>query len=434
MTLANLTTQKKLNLRLTLVCAVAVSVGLSMAWVSIGKFALFVFGLSILIWRYFIATDKTEDKHSKPPKNTSRAILLVLTIFAISLFWTTADMSESVGSLAKYGKLMTILLLPLLLKSRQEVIYALTAFVAAQVFLVSSSWALFWGLPVPWATSKIVSYYAVFSTYLDQGLMGATTAAICWHLRALAPGRFGKYFAVLMVLVFLANVLFVLIGRSGHVVSIVLLSLAVMWQLPIRHRWTVPVIPIVLLLFFYSVSPKVQNRTDMVKKEIQSFSLEKGESLTSGTSSGVRLQLWSRAIKSISENPVVGSGIGSWSNEYNRIETQLNPQGEMVGERGNPHQEYLHWGVQLGLPGLALLLFLFVSIFQDSKAGDVAVARATQSVVAALAVSCLFNSSIYDALIGDFFCVALGLLLALSGYKTPAVSPLIAVAKNSSIK
>jgi hypothetical protein len=34
------------------------------------------------------------------------------------------------------------------------------------------------------------------------------------------------------------------------------------------------------------------------------------------------------------------------------------------------------------------------------------------SVLAALAVSCLFNSSIYDDLIGDFFCLSLGVLLA----------------------
>ena len=40
-------------------------------------------------------------------------------------------------------------------------------------------------------------------------------------------------------------------------------------------------------------------------------------------------------------------------------------------------------------------------------------AHALQSTVVALAIACAFNSSNYDALIGDFFCVLLGLLLAL---------------------
>lgn len=45
-------------------------------------------------------------------------------------------------------------------------------------------------------------------------------------------------------------------------------------------------------------------------------------------------------------------------------------------------------------------------------------ARATQSALLALAVACLFNSSIDDALIGNFFCVLMGLLLALGLSKT----------------
>ena len=50
---------------------------------------------------------------------------------------------------------------------------------------------------------------------------------------------------------------------------------------------------------------------------------------------------------------------------------------------------------------------------RDSLRMEPAHARALQSTVVALAIACVFNASIYDALIGDFFCVALGLLLAL---------------------
>ena len=40
------------------------------------------------------------------------------------------------------------------------------------------------------------------------------------------------------------------------------------------------------------------------------------------------------------------------------------------------------------------------------------VARATQSTLLALTIVCFFNASIYDAQIGDFFCILIGLLLA----------------------
>jgi hypothetical protein len=41
------------------------------------------------------------------------------------------------------------------------------------------------------------------------------------------------------------------------------------------------------------------------------------------------------------------------------------------------------------------------------------VKRATLSVLVATAIACLFNSALYDDLMGDYLCVTLGLLMAL---------------------
>ena len=236
-------------------------------------------------------------------------------------------------------------------------------------------------------------------------------------MRELAPGRFGKYIAIAIAVLCIVNVLFVLKGRSGHVVAIGLLSLAVMWQLKPRYRWTILIVPVLLLVILSFVSPVVQQRTNMVKKEVQAFSIKEGADVLQGTSSGIRLHFWHRAVQSISERPLLGSGVGSWSNEYNRLEQKQNSNSFKIGERGNPHQEYLQWGVQLGIPGIVLFLAFLIAVFRDTLGSDPASMRAAQSVLAALVVACLFNSSIYDALIGDFFCVALGLTLALTRYK-----------------
>lgn len=415
---------KKISARLLLVCAVAATVGLSMAWISIGKLALFVFGSVLLVWQYFIAPPLKKQDNTSPPYYTSRAVLVALAAFSLSLLWTTADAADSAGSIAKYGKLLTILLIPLLLKSKQEVIYAVTVFVVAQLFLVSSSWLLFLGVRLPWATSQMaISEFAVFSTYLDQGVMSATTAAVCWHLRGLAPGRFGKLVFAATGLLCIANVLFVLAGRSGHVVVIVLLSLAVMWELPKRYRWTVVVFPVVLLACAVSLSPKVQKRILLMKAEVQAFNFDQGLDITRASSSGLRLHFWHRSVQSIAEKPVLGSGVGSWSNEFDRIENIYKPASVKVNKRGNPHQEYLLWGVQLGVPGILLFFGFLAAVFLDTMKLDKAGALAARSVLAALAVNCLFNSAIYDALIGDFFCVALGLMLALAAHDKKPLAP-----------
>lgn len=424
MTAIQRTTKNILTVRLCIVCAVAASVGLSIALISIAKFVLFISALSLLIKGMFNVSACNRRLIPHLPGYTTRAVLIVLAIFGLSLLWTTAQTGESVGSLAKYGKLLTIILLACMLKNRQEVFYALTAFIAAQAFLVLSSWMLYFGIPVPWATSHMATTeFAVFSTYLDQAIMSATAAAVCWHLRFFAPGRYGSFFAISIALLCLLNVLFVLIGRTGHIVAIALISLAVMWELPRRFRWLVVILPIIFLLILTATSQKVQSRIEMVKNEAAAYSVEEGVNLNNRTSSGIRLHFWHRALQSIAEKPLVGSGVGSWSNEYNRLEKQINPKGLMVGERSNPHQEYLLWGVQLGVPGVLLLAALMISIMKDTLSMETHAARATQSALLALAVACLFNSSLYDAQIGDFFCVVLGLLLALGLHTQKPTQP-----------
>ena len=393
----------------------AASVGLSMAIVSISKLLLVVCGLSVLL----LSRRKNSDNGTGSAEGfanrlsgfwTPYAVLVAVFAFAISLLWTVAPQADALGSLAKYGKLITIVLMLGLIRSRREAQFALASFILTQAFLLASSWMLFFHLPVPWATSNMaLLQFAVFSSYLDQGIMGAVLAALCWHLRSLAPGRFGPHVAVVIAAAAIANVLFVLSGRSGHVVAIAMLSLAIMWELPRRLRLVALAVPFLLVLILFFSSTKVRERLMMVKTEVASYSTQ----VQPTTSSGIRLELWRRAVQIIAENPVAGAGVGAWSTEYNRLQRSQNPAHVDIAGNGNPHQEYLLWGVQLGIPGMALFCALLLAGLRDSLKMEQAHARALQSTVLALAIACAFNASIYDALIGDFFCVLLGLLLAL---------------------
>jgi len=167
--------------------------------------------------------------------------------------------------------------------------------------------------------------------------------------------------------------------------------------------------PLVLVVVFLSFD-KVAQRLSAVKSEVSAYSAETGQESSSGT----RLKFWTTSVEAISRKPLMGSGAGSWVTEYNRIEQLKNPLHPSLGAQshGNPHQEFLLWGVQLGVGGIFLLFAFAGAVLLDLRKMDRPVARAGQSVLLALAVSCLFNSSLYDAYIGDFFCVSLGVLLA----------------------
>lgn len=407
---------KTINFRLAIICLAAASVGLPIAIISIAKLLLLgcVLAIPLLI--------------RKLPENgapliktwTLPAVLLILAAFALSLLWTAAPQKEALGSLAKYGKLAIVIAMMALIRDRREATYALGAFALSQLLVVASSWLLFAHLPVAWASSRTtLSHYTVFSGYLDQGIMSAVFAAVCWHLRAMVPGRYGPQVAVAVAVASLANVFFVLAGRSGQAVGVALLSLAIMWQLPKKYRIAAAALPFLLVLVLFVSSPTMRERLTLVKTEVQAYSPQQD----TNTSSGVRLTFWRTAAQLIAQKPFAGAGVGSWSTEYNRMERQRNPTHRDIEPNGNPHQEYLLWGVQLGVPGLLLIAAFMLSMLRDTMKMETPYARAAQSALLALAVACLFNSSLYDGLIGDFFCVLIGLLLAL-GLSKPA-APLL---------
>ncbi|HQS39478.1 MULTISPECIES: O-antigen ligase family protein [unclassified Polaromonas] len=401
---------KNPGIRLGLVCLVAASVGLSLAIVSISKVLLVIAVLVVLLRGGRCATDVAPLQKMWTP----RLATFVVFVFAFSLLWTTAPMNSALGAVGKYGKFLVIPALLVLIRTRQEALYALAFFLGAQVFLLLSAWLLYFHVPVPWATANMAkTSYAVFSSYLDQGIMSAVVSAVFWHLKTLAPTRPLFFAAIAISILALGNVLIVFSGRTGYLVAVTMVSLAIFWAMPGRYRFaSVFVPPLIVLVAFFSFD-KVAQRFSVIKTEISAYS-SKPDPLSS---SGVRLNFWKTSVRAIAEKPLMGSGAGSWVTEFNRIEQLKNPAHKSLGSyyyyaHGNPHQEFLLWGVQLGVGGILLLCSFFGSILFDLRKMDHPVARAGQSVLLALIVSCLFNSSLYDAYIGDFFCVSLGVLLA----------------------
>ena len=318
-------------------------------------------------------------------------------------------MSDALGAMGKYGKFLVIPALLILIRTQREAAWVLSAFLGGQIFLLASSWLLYFQVPLIWATSNMAtSRYAVFSSYLDQGIMSGTVAAIFWHLRTFAPGRSLRFVAIGLCLLALGNALIIFVGRTGYLVAAAMVSLAFLWALPRRYRFAAILMPPLVMVLSVLSFEKVAQRFAFTKAEISAYSAGSG----SATSTDNRLDFWRGSVEAIVQKPFTGAGVGSWTTEYNRIEALKHPGHKDLNPGGNPHQEFLLWGVQLGVGGIVLLLAFLSAVVLDFLKMDTPVARAGQSVVLALAVSCLFNSSIFDAYIGDFFCLSIGVLLA----------------------
>ncbi len=383
-----------------------------MAWVSLAKLPLFILGLVVISASVF----KHDALARVPDLWSTRVVLLVTAMFSLSLLWTQTTTSVALTSLVKHSKLIEIVIVGSLIRTRREALLALSVFLVGQAFLILSSWVMVAGYRVPWATSDIEPRYksVVFGTHINQTLIFAGSSAVFWHLRSFWPKQ-QKIFAALALLA-IVNILFFQVGKTGYIAAIAVLTLAAMWQMAVKWRLAVFVI---VPLLVYAGSARVQEKVDLIIQESTNFS----QSGDKDSSSGIRLYAWQRSALAITEKPLSGYGVGSWMVAV----THPNPHDtdNFLLDFGisNPHQELLLWGVELGIIGLLLFLAWLASLLRDVRQFSDPVRKACVSVIAVMFVGCLFNCTLYDAAIGDYFCIVLGLLMSV-GLRTASDTPL----------
>ncbi len=397
---------RNFNLRLVLVCAMAIAISFPTGVVSTAKFLLLLGALGFLVTA-ILRGHKL--KNTTAPHWTSAAILLALAGLALSMLWATAPIDEALHAWTKHTKLAMVPVIILLLRTRAEALRAMTCFLAMQAIILLLSWLSWLHLPMPFPTFATAERkYLVFAGQLDQPIMMALAAAVFWHLRKDIGlrSRNGFIASVGIVTLSLLSVLGIQYGRTGQVVAMATVAITIFWTVPRRYKILALLSPLVVAALAFAVSPQVQTRMGQVWQESNSYK-------ASGdieSSSGERLNYWRRSLQAIAEQPVQGYGVGSWNMQYNRME---GGKGRIhTYQIRNPHEEFLLWTVEAGLFGLLLLAGIFIASFRDSLRMQSSAQRATFSTILAILIACAFNSALFDAAIGDFLCVCLGLCLA----------------------
>lgn len=133
-------------------------------------------------------------------------------------------------------------------------------------------------------------------------------------------------------------------------------------------------------------------------------------------SSGLRIGFWRTTLDIAKHNPILGTGMGTWAEEYRKYVVSTPNTPKIAASGGNPHQEYLLMASQLGFVGLALFLTWIGRCFVGSRSLENHERIAAQSLLVAFTVGCFFNSTLFDSATGHFFCIGLGILFA--GYKS----------------
>lgn len=186
-------------------------------------------------------------------------------------------------------------------------------------------------------------------------------------------------------------------GYSRNAYMLLVLLPGALFLYRLRHHraalWVPPVLVLTIFALAWSLSPVMQARWLRAISELQA-------SLAGldyeGSSVGVRWAMFRLAWDSIWAHPLLGTGLGSWEPIWHAHSVQA----PLMSLTNNPHNDFLLYGMETGLPGMLILAttlgwFLWKSWVNHSPLGGIAFLLAIAVVVTAT-----INAPFRDATLG----------------------------------
>lgn len=348
----------------------------------------------------------------------ARAAWLLFGMLFIAMSYGATPLREAAGILGKYADLAFIPLFMLVLSDetiRRRAQYAFLASMGLTLLL-----SLMMGLdllPVQhWMNASAApANPVIFHSHITQNNMMAFAVFLALlNLRA-AASRGARAAWGLFALLGAVNVLFMVQGRTGYVILLVLLGWLA-WSTLVRHMhrhgrawgWRQGIAVILALMGLavaaYQVSPRLHDRVGLVASEFRAWQPDRGKD----SSTGQRLDFYYNSLQIVRQHPVFGVGTGGFPSAFAQ-----QTRGKDVLQTRNPHNEYLMVTVQTGVIGLALLLYLLYTQWRCAPLLDAPFRQdAARGLVLAYLANCLFNSPLLDHADGLFFAFMTAVLFA----------------------
>lgn len=219
----------------------------------------------------------------------------------------------------------------------------------------------------------------------------------------------------LLLLIGLFEVFYVMQQRTAYI-TLLLALLYLIWVLPIgKLRYKVGFFTVIVLATIITMMTQnpVSNRMNYAFSEVERCYTTLHQTTKDiddivnhcRSSNGIRLFFYTQAIEQIQSSWLYGHGLGGLN-----LVTAIKADDQHLKPAGNPHNEYLLQGVQLGVIGMGLLLALFIFAYREAWALSSNRRYIFTSIVLMYALSCLFNSFLLDASEGILFimiCIAI---------------------------
>lgn len=251
-------------------------------------------------------------------------------------------------------------------------------------------------------TRRPIEKGIAFTSTLEQPVMAVLVMAALWNFREYWIKQWSKWFVRLVIVAMALNMIFVMSGRTGYIVFLLVVAIEIYRMLPGRLRWIALLSPFILSAIFNSVSPVFHKRIAEIDTNTETYI--KNETLSS---EGERLDMWKQTASGILKRPILGYGVGSMPDVYK------GEGGLIKSPVTQPHQQYLFWWAEFGLIGLSIMLGFFFALMKDVRKLDCEAESSLQSVLSVLFVMGMFNCPFFGVGMGEFFFLEIATLLAI---------------------
>ncbi|PID72777.1 MAG: O-antigen polymerase [Desulfobulbus propionicus] len=336
---------------------------------------------------------------------TSNPVAMVGCIFFLihlaGLFYTNANLEKILESIKDGGKFLFIAMAIIYLQEEKTKRAVLISFISAMGLILVLSYLIRFNMVpgfIPTKGSPLDCY--VFHDHIKHNIFMAFTVFVTAVLARFANTIKTQVLWTGFSFLALINVLFMVTGRVGHLIILVLL---VYYFCSWSSRKSVAIVSILFIcigLFLWCYpSNSLLNRARIAVSQIQAWNY--GEPASKISSTGLRLEFYTNSVTLIKESPIIGTGTGSFQTAYSRL-----IKGTRFNQTDNPHNEYLMASVQFGLVGLLILLSFFIT--QWWYAGNLQEHENTllaRGFTLTIMTACMVTSSLQDSAEGWFFAL-----------------------------
>ncbi len=238
---------------------------------------------------------------------------------------------------------------------------ALSAFLIAMMISEVLSYGMYFDLiHIPWHDYAKEPFPTPFVSHLSYSPMVAFAVILLIHRIIYGDENRWEKIVYIFFMVTMSLNIFISGGRAGQVGFIVILLFYVAYQFRKEFKKMAALlgtsVAAIVLVFF--INRPFHDRMMLAYHNVVDFKVNPH------TSVGHRINFAINSWELFKERPLLGFGTGAFKKEYERINRKLTPK---VRATSQPHNFYMLTLVQFGLVGLALLLYIFYSLYKIAR-------------------------------------------------------------------